>query len=83
VELNAEDRALLAFEAGWWTEPGLKTERIRRELGMTSSKYYKRLSELIHTPEALEFDPLLVRRLRKRRLEDDGLRAPASERPHR
>jgi hypothetical protein len=82
VELNAEDRALLAFECAWWTEPGLKTERIRRELGMTSSKYYKRLSELIHTPEALAFDPLLVRRLRKRRLHDDGL-GTASERPQR
>ena len=81
MELNAEDRALLAFECAWWTEPGLKTERIRRELGMTSSKYYKRLSELIQTREALEFDPLLVRRLRKRRLHDEGLRTPASERP--
>jgi hypothetical protein len=83
VELNSEDRAVLAFECGWWTEPGLKTERIRRELGMTSSKYYKRLSELIQTPEALAFDPLLVRRLRKRRLHDDGLRTSASERPQR
>jgi hypothetical protein len=83
VELNSEDRALLAFERGWWLEPGLKTERIRRELGMTSSKYYKRLAELIHSPEALAFDPLLVRRLRKRRLHDDEVRTSASERPHR
>jgi hypothetical protein len=82
VELHAEDRALLVFEGSWWTEPGLKTERIRRELGMTSSRYYKRLAELIHTPEALEFDPLLIRRLRKRRLHDDTL-GHASERPHR
>jgi hypothetical protein len=82
VELNAEDRALLAFECTWWTEPGLKTERIRRELKMTSSKYYKRLSELIQTPEALEFDPLLIRRLRKRRLDDHAL-GTASERPQR
>jgi hypothetical protein len=82
VELNAEDRALLAFENSWWLEAGLKTERIRRELGMTSSRYYKRLSELIRSPEALAFDPLLVRRLRKRRLTDDGLGA-ASERPQR
>jgi hypothetical protein len=82
VELNAEDQALLLFERGWWTEPGLKTERIRRELGMPSSRYYKRLAELIHTPEAMEFDPLLVRRLRKRRLHDDTL-GHASERPQR
>jgi hypothetical protein len=49
---------------------------------MTSSRYYKRLAELIPTAEALEFDPLLIRRLRKRRLHDDALGA-ASERPHR
>jgi hypothetical protein len=83
VELNSEDRALLAFECAWWTEPGLKTERIRRELGMTSSKYYKRLAELIQSPAALEFDPLLVRRLRKRRLHEDRHPSTASERPNR
>jgi hypothetical protein len=82
VELNDEDRALLTFECGWWTEPGLKTERIRRELNMSSSRYYKRLAELIDTPEAFEFDPLLVRRLRKRRLLDDTF-GVASERPRR
>jgi hypothetical protein len=82
VELNAEDRALLAFECGWWTEDGLKTERIRRELKMSSSRYYKRLSELLDSPAAYDFDPLLVRRLRKRRLIDDTL-GTASERPQR
>jgi hypothetical protein len=71
VELNAEDRALLAFECGWWTEDGLKTERIRRELKMSSSRYYKRLAELLDTPAAYDFDPLLVRRLRKRRMLED------------
>jgi hypothetical protein len=79
VELSAEDRALLAFECAWWTEPGLKTDRIRRELGISSSTYYKRLNELIDAPEALEFDPLLVRRLRRRRAHDDTM--PATGRP--
>ncbi len=83
VELNAEDRALLAFECSWWIEPGVKTDRIRRVLGISSSSYYKRLSELIDTDEALEFDPLLVRRLRRRRLLDDGIGSPATGRPHR
>lgn len=82
MELTAEDRALLHFECGWWTEDGLKTERIRRELNMSSSRYYKRLAELIDSPEALAFDPLLIRRLRRRRLVDDAFGA-ASERPHR
>ncbi len=82
VELNAEDRALLAFECSWWTEPGLKTTRIRTELGVSSSRYYKRLSELIDSDAALDLDPLLVRRLRKRRALDERMGSPATGRPH-
>ncbi len=81
MELTPEDKALLAFECSWWTEPGLKTDRIRTLLGISSSRYYKRLAELIDTTEALEFDPLLVRRLRRRRSHDETM--PATGRPHR
>lgn len=80
MELTQEDRAVLEFECSWWLEPGLKTERIRRELGMSSSRYYKRLAELIDTVAAYEFDPLLVRRLRRRRALDTGVDASATER---
>ena len=82
MELNGEDRAILEFERGWWTEPGVKTTRIRTELKMSSSRYYKRLSELIDSKAALDFDPLLIRRLRRRRLVDDSV-GSASGRPHR
>ncbi len=81
MELTDEDRALLAFECAWWIEPGLKTDRIRADLGISSSTYYKRLNDLIDTRAAFEFDPLLVRRLRRRRHLDDGLGAPASGGP--
>jgi hypothetical protein len=80
VELNAEDRAILAFEHGWWREPGLKIERIRAELGITPSRYYKRLAELIDTRAALEHDPLLIRRLRRRRSQETMLNRPATGR---
>lgn len=83
MELTPEDRAVLEFECSWWIEPGLKTDRIRRELGISSSRYYKRLAELIDTDEALAFDPLLVRRLRKRRTLDQGVGSPATGRPQR
>ena len=79
VELSADDRALLAFECTWWIDQGLKTDRIRTELGISSSTYYKRLNELIDSPDALEFDPLLIRRLRRRRSQDDTM--PATGRP--
>lgn len=81
VELTAEDRAILEFECGWWIEEGLKTDRIRTELGISSSRYYKRLAELIDTPEAMEFDPLLILRLRRRRSVDDELDSSATGEP--
>jgi hypothetical protein len=80
VELTPEDRAVLEFECSWWTETGLKTDRIRTELGISSSRYYKRLAELIDTDEALEFDPLLIRRLRRRRSLDEGIGSHATGR---
>jgi len=83
VELTADDQALLAFECSWWTEAGPKTERIRAELGISSSTYYKRLAELVASPEAFEFDPLLILRLRRRRHADDGLDSPATGGPDR
>ncbi|MND09375.1 hypothetical protein D3C83_326470 [compost metagenome] len=60
----------------------MKTDRIRADLGISSSTYYKRLAELIDTPEALAFDPLLVRRLRRRRHVDDRMGAPATGGDH-
>lgn len=82
MELNEEDRAVLAFEGSWWIDGGVKTSRIRDELGMSSARYYKRLAALIESSAALEFDPMLIRRLRKRRLVDDGL-GSAGEGPQR
>lgn len=80
MELNAEDRAILGFERGWWTEPGLKIERIRTDLGISPSRYYKRLAELIDSRAALEWDPLLVRRLRRRRSQETMLNSSVSGR---
>lgn len=82
MELTPDDVALLAFEGSWWTAPGAKVERIRTELAMPPSRYYKRLGELIDSAEALAHDPLLIRRLRRRRGYDDEFGAPASGRPH-
>lgn len=81
MQLTAEDRAILEFECGWWIETGPKTERIRTDLGISSSRYYKRLAELIDTREAMAFDPLLIRRLRRRRGTDETLGSPATGGP--
>lgn len=66
-ELSDRDRAILALEAAWPRHGGVKEEKIRSQLGMSAARYYQLLGRLIETPQALEFDPLLVRRLRRLR----------------
>lgn len=67
MPLTDRDRALLAFEAEWRRHGGAKEEAIRAEFGMPPARYYQLLGRLIDTAEALEHDPLLIRRLRRLR----------------
>jgi len=67
MELTELDRAILDVELTWWTETGPKEALIRARTGLSATRYYQRLSELIDRPEAMEHDPLLVRRLRRGR----------------
>lgn len=67
--LDPRDRAILEFERTWWREPGPKGRRIRERLGISSARYHQLLNRIIDRPEALAFDPMLVRRLRRVREE--------------
>ena len=63
--LSDRDRAILDFERSWWTELGPKEAAIRERFELSASRYYEILGELIDAPEAMAYDPLLVRRLRR------------------
>ena len=65
VPLTDRDRALLDFEGEWRRHRGAKEEAIRTELGLSPARYYQLLGRLIDTVEALEHDPMLVKRLRR------------------
>jgi len=65
--LTDQDRDILEFEESWWTRPGAKASAIRQRLGMSPTRSYRRLAELVDVEEALEHAPLVVRRLRRRR----------------
>jgi hypothetical protein len=67
MALSERDRAILDFERGWWLEAETKEPAIRATLGLSPTRYRELLGELLDEPEALAFDPLLVRRLRKAR----------------
>ena len=65
--LSARDREILDFERQWWKYAGAKEQAVREKFDMSSTRYYQVLNVLIDRPDALEHDPLLVRRLRRLR----------------
>jgi hypothetical protein len=76
--LSEQERRVLAFERSWWRTPGAKEQEILDALGMTATRYYQLLNELIDRPEALVFDPALVARLRRQRAKRHRLRSARS-----
>ena len=67
VALTEHEQAVLDFERSWWTVDGVKEVLIEERLGLTSSRYYQVLNELLDRPDALDHDPMVVRRLRRLR----------------
>lgn len=67
MDLTERDKAILDFERSWWAEPGPKEAAIRERFELSTTRYYQLLNELIDADEAVEHDPLLVRRLRRLR----------------
>jgi hypothetical protein len=73
--LSEQQIRILAFERSWWRSPGAKEREILGVLGMSPTRYYQLLNELIDTPAAAQFDPALVARLRRRRADRNKLRS--------
>ncbi len=67
VALSEHDMRILAFERSWWRLAGAKEREILEVFGIPVTRYYQLLNDLIDRPEAVEFDPVLVTRLRRRR----------------
>jgi hypothetical protein len=73
--LSERDTRLLAFERGTWRTAGAKEQAITEVLGLAATRYYQLLNELIDRPEALKFDPVLVKRLRAQRARRQRMRS--------
>lgn len=73
--LSERDRDLLAFERQWWKYAGAKEQAIRELFDMSTTRYYQLLNQLIDRPEALAYDPMLVKRLRRMRAQRQRQRA--------
>ncbi|HSK28250.1 MAG TPA: DUF3263 domain-containing protein [Jiangellales bacterium] len=65
--LADRDRQILDFERQWWRYAGAKEQAVRDLFDMSATRYYQVLNALIDSPEAIAYDPMLVKRLRRLR----------------
>ncbi|MFL2697560.1 MAG: DUF3263 domain-containing protein [Acidimicrobiales bacterium] len=74
MELTDREVAIIDFERTPWKVTGSKESAIRERFGISPSRYYQIRDSLLDRGEALEYDPLLVRRLRKSRIKRRSIR---------
>ena len=73
--LADDDAAILDFEENWFTSTVPKEQAIMELFGTSATRYYQRLNSLIDMPAALEYKPLLVKRLRRLRSQRQAARS--------
>lgn len=66
-QLDQRTRRILDFERSWWQRGGTKERMVREHLDLSPTRYNQLLMRAIDLPEALAYDPMLVRRLRRLR----------------
>lgn len=67
--LSEREQALLDFEHAWAGRRGGKQQAIHATFGFSAARYYQLIADLIRRDAALTYDPLLIRRLRRRQRE--------------
>lgn len=66
-ELTDRDRQILDFERSWWKHAGVKEQAIKDRFDMSATRYYQMLNDILEKPAALEYDAILVKRLKRLR----------------
>ena len=67
-ELTQQDLDMLDFERTWWKHAGVKEQAIKERFEVSATKYYQLLNDLLEHPAAMEYDPILVKRLKRLRV---------------
>ena len=67
-ELTEKEPRILDFERSWWKHAGVKEQAIKEYFDMSATRYYQVLNELLEKPEAMAYDPILVKRLKRLRV---------------
>ena len=67
TSLTDRQHAILTFERQWWKHLDARTATVRHLFDCSPVQYRRELDEILDLPEALAYDPLLVKRLRRQR----------------
>ena len=83
--LSPRDRSILDFERTWRHQPGPKEVAIRESFDISPSRYYELLNALLDDADAIDYDPLTVKRVQRvrnqrRRVRIEGRRADPESR---
>ncbi|WIC40245.1 helix-turn-helix DNA binding protein [Gordonia phage Holliday] len=65
--MTDEEKAMLDLAGQRWNYPGSLEQRVRDEFGISLTRFYQRVNQLIDTEEALAYSPVVVNRLRRLR----------------
>jgi len=63
--LDQRSRDVLDFERESWKLAIPKERAIRERFGFSAARYHQLLGRALEMPQALEYDPMLVRRLHR------------------
>ncbi|MCA1833538.1 MAG: DUF3263 domain-containing protein [Actinomycetota bacterium] len=75
MSLTEREREILAFEREWFKHVGAKDREVRERFGISATRYYQILNDLLESPHAMNEDPMLIRRLRRLRASRQRMRA--------
>ena len=65
--MTDDDRRMLDFAGRWWRTSGAAEDAIRREFGISTTRFWQRVNRLCDDPDALAYAPTTVTRLRRLR----------------
>lgn len=62
-----DDRRMLDLAGARWNYAGSLEQRVRDEFGISLTRFWQRVNQLVDTEEALAYSPVVVNRLRRLR----------------
>ncbi|WKW86328.1 helix-turn-helix DNA binding domain protein [Gordonia phage Budski] len=65
--MTDEEKAMLDLAGQRWNYAGSLEQKVRDEFGISLTRFYQRVNQLIDTEEALAYSPVVVNRLRRLR----------------